>query len=363
MDCKNYEGSEERQALFHGDHANNIAFMHQAANAAITGAIGSSGYGSLPVFKKRKGQELFFGSTAKDSSIHRHPQFQQTNVFRGPAPSSLSSNPDSGVSNSAPAGPSKSYRSLLEGLVQPADLKQLCSVLVVYTGETGKIIEDRNAMEKQAEDHKENSLASSNQERCQSQREFDAERSVIDDHSSANQTEKVIPDESSSDGADVSNGRPMSPGTLALMCDEQDTVFAASQSAVIGRGDNTSSQLPQGEGVTETYVEQERIILTKFRDCLNKLITLGQIKERKCSTMAQTESEDQIDALSNTTANASTGTTNHHGLFNNGVPAHSTLPPVSMVPRTVNSAPVSAASNNDLQSRIPFTAENGTSKQ
>lgn len=83
--------------------------------------------------------------------------------------------------------------------------------------------------------------------------------------------------------------------------------------------------------------------------------------------MAQTESEDQIDALSNTTANATTGTINDHGLFNNGVPAHSTLPPVSMVPsqvpRTVNSASLSAASDNNLQSRIPFTAENGTSKQ
>ncbi|XP_017220490.1 protein tesmin/TSO1-like CXC 5 [Daucus carota subsp. sativus] len=360
MDCKNFEGSEERQALFHGDHANNIAFMHQAANAAITGAIGSSGYGP-PVFKKRKGQELFFGSTAKDLSTHRQPHIQQTNFFRGPAPSSLSTNPGSGVSNCAAVGPSKSYRSLLEGIIQPEDLKQLCSVLVVYTGETGKIIEDRNAMEKQAEDRKENSLTSSNQERCQNQREFDAERSVIDDCSSANQIEKVIPDESSSDGADASNGRPMSPGTLALMCDEQDTLFAASQSGVLGNGGNASSQLPQGEGVTETYVEQERIILTKFRDCLNKLITLGQIKERKCSTMAQTESDDKIDAFSNATANASTGSIHHPGLFN-GAPAHSMLPPV-LIPQTVNPASVSAASNNDLQSRIPFTSENGTSKQ
>lgn len=93
--------------------------------------------------------------------------------------------------------------------------------------------------------------------------------------------------------------------------------------------------------------------------------------------MAQTESQDQNDVPSNTTANASTGSINHQGVFNNGVPAHSTLspvsmvplpahstlPPVSMVPRTVNSASLSAASDNSLQSRIPFTAENGTSKQ
>lgn len=77
MDCKNFEGSEERQALFHGDNANNMAYIQQAANAAITGAVGSSGYASPPVSKKRKGQELFFGSTAKDPSIQRPGHFQQ----------------------------------------------------------------------------------------------------------------------------------------------------------------------------------------------------------------------------------------------------------------------------------------------
>lgn len=80
LDCKNYEGSEERQALFHVDHANNMAYIQQAANAAITGAIGSSGYGSPPVNKKRKGQELFFGATVKDP-LHRLGQFQQVNIL------------------------------------------------------------------------------------------------------------------------------------------------------------------------------------------------------------------------------------------------------------------------------------------
>ena len=63
MDCENFEESEKRQAFFDGDHANNIAFMHQATNPAIAEAIGTSGYGPS-VFKKRKGQKLFFGLTA-----------------------------------------------------------------------------------------------------------------------------------------------------------------------------------------------------------------------------------------------------------------------------------------------------------
>lgn len=83
MDCKNFEGSEERQALFHGDHSHNMAYIQQAANAAITGAIGSSGYAGPPLSRKRKGQELFFGSTVKNPSIQRLEQFPQVNLTFG----------------------------------------------------------------------------------------------------------------------------------------------------------------------------------------------------------------------------------------------------------------------------------------
>lgn len=76
-DCKNFEGSEERRALFHGDHGRNIAYAQQAANAAITGAIGSSGYGSSPASKKRKNQEALFAPGLKDPTIQKLAQFPQ----------------------------------------------------------------------------------------------------------------------------------------------------------------------------------------------------------------------------------------------------------------------------------------------
>lgn len=79
MDCKNFEGNEERQAHFHGYHANNMAYLQQTANVAITDAIGSSGYGSPPVNKNRKPQELFSGSMIKDP-VHRLGQFQQVSI-------------------------------------------------------------------------------------------------------------------------------------------------------------------------------------------------------------------------------------------------------------------------------------------
>ena len=134
-------------------------------------------------------------------------------------------------------------------------------------------------MEKQAEDQTETSLASSSQEQLPSQKEGHIEKTVADDCSSANQTDKISPDNSSSDGADVPKGRPMSPGTLALMCDEQDTMFmtTASPIAPMAHACNTSSQFPYGQGMTEVYPEQERIVLTKFRDFLNRVITMGEI--------------------------------------------------------------------------------------
>lgn len=107
---------------------------------------------------------------------------------------------------------------------------------------------------------------------------------MADDCSSANQNDKIGAEDSSSDGADVPKGRPMSPGTLALMCDEQDAVFMASASpnGLMGNH-NTSSLLPYGQGMTEVYAEQEKIVLTKLRDCLNRLITFGEIKGKLIS--------------------------------------------------------------------------------
>ncbi|GMP59826.1 hypothetical protein CsSME_00022947 [Camellia sinensis var. sinensis] len=355
IDCKNFEGSEERQALFHGDHANDMTYIQQAANAAITGAIGSSGFGSPPVSKKRKGQEFFYRPTAKDPSIHRLGQLQQTNHIKASSHSpSLSSIPILRVGSSATLGPSKfAYRSLLADIIQQQDLRELCSVLMVYSAEAAKTLTDqRNAMESQAQDRMESSVASSAQDRLQSQKGSEAENTVADDCSSGNHAEKISSDESNSDGVDISKGRPMSPGTLALMCDEQDAMFmaAASPKGLMNHGFNASSQLPNGQGMTEVYAEQERIVLTKFRDCLNRLITLGEIKETKCSSLARTDSGGLKDPLGNGVANARTETRNQQEPFRNGV-AKSTVPPTPMTSTT--------ASNNDPFSKISSPAKMG----
>jgi hypothetical protein len=72
----------------------------------------------------------------------------------------------------------------------------------------------------------------------------------------------------------------MSPGTLALMCDEQDKMFMAAgpQNEITTNNQSTTQNSSQEIGCTEVYEEQERIALTGFRDFLNLLITRGSIK-------------------------------------------------------------------------------------
>lgn len=53
MDCKNFEGSEELQAIIQGDNASDKNNVQQAANVTLNGAIGSSGYKYSPVRRKR----------------------------------------------------------------------------------------------------------------------------------------------------------------------------------------------------------------------------------------------------------------------------------------------------------------------
>lgn len=121
-------------------------------------------------------------------------------------------------------------------------------------------------MERHSEDRMESSLASPAQD-LQSRQEFPFEKAVTADESD------------SVDGTCLSSGRPMSPGTQALLCDERDTMFmdSASPKGLISHGcNNKSSQLCHG--MTPVYAEQERVVLTSFRDCLKRLITLGEIK-------------------------------------------------------------------------------------
>lgn len=65
--------------------------------------------------------------------------------------------------------------------------------------------------------------------------------------------------------------RPVSPGTLALMCDEKDPLLLNTTTAAAAAAPSS----PAGREIVRLYGEQERAILSEFRDCLRRVISLG----------------------------------------------------------------------------------------
>lgn len=308
IDCKNFEGSEERKAIFQGDQGNSLYAQQAAANAAITGAVGSSGYGSPPVFKRRKIEDTFFATTSQDPSVRlgQHPQASHLKASSS-FPSMSSASLSRALTPSVHGSSKSSYRSLLADVVHPQDVKDLCSLLVVVSGEAAKTLADKkNTTETQAE--KDNSaekpLASTTELREDSQRDQEVQKAAVDDQPIGNKADKTSVDDSGSDGVDVQEERPMSPGTLALMCDEPYTMFTGNESTdgVLGGGQNRPHQLQLDQGMSEVYVEQERVILSALRDCLRRIITCGRIKEEKyAETSTRTEAKEP-EPTSNGTA-------------------------------------------------------------
>ena len=101
----------------------------------------------------------------------------------------------------------------------------------------------------------------------------DVHQPACDDHVNKDEAEAV----------DVAHyNRPLSPETLALMCDEQDDMLFGNCSADGVACNSTFQNMIQksfnSDGCTDVCREQERLILTKFLDVLRGLVTHGSIK-------------------------------------------------------------------------------------
>ncbi|KAJ4806555.1 Tesmin/TSO1-like CXC domain-containing protein [Rhynchospora pubera] len=285
MDCKNFDGSEERRALFHGDQRNTM-YMQQAANAAINGAIGHAGLMSPSNSRKRKTSDLALGQT-----IHRMGPVPVVNQQRNGMPI-----PHSGPLNHLTAAamiPSKvTYRPLLSDIVQNEDVKELCKLLVVVSGEAAKAFAGRKALEEkqsEKEDQTESSLASTKDNK---EEDSAIQKPSADDRSSGTHVDEA----SGSDTVDgqKADGRPMSPSTLALMCDEEDAVFMESSRGPTLVPPHTSN-FAFVESMPEVYAEQEKSVLIEFRECLRKLVTCGRMKEERFATSFRVETPSQQD--------------------------------------------------------------------
>lgn len=116
------------------------------------------------------------------------------------------------------------------------------------------------------------------QESKEGRRGRGSQNTTPDDHLSSNQVDRAGSNDYGSDGVYMDNSRPISPGTLALMCDEQDLMAARSPERMVSHGKNINQKSLNGYGFTEIYAEQERLVLTRLWDFLNRLITCGSIR-------------------------------------------------------------------------------------
>lgn len=102
---------------------------------------------------------------------------------------------------------------------------------------------------------------------------------TVDERNHGQKAEKLFSDRAvTTTGPDDEDAdkpqRPMSPGTLALMCDEKEPLFTAPPSPIGGLASEelSTSGSPQ---IALLHAEQERAILLEFRDCLRRITSVG----------------------------------------------------------------------------------------
>ncbi|KAF3446432.1 hypothetical protein FNV43_RR11611 [Rhamnella rubrinervis] len=318
--CKNFEG----RALFLDDKKAATHIQH-AANAAISGAMGSSGYGTPIVSRKRKLHGLSSSIEGKDQSIQMNAQVQQENPPEASVASSQLSVPVCHPPNTATLGSSRFiYRSPFADVLQPQDVKEICLFLVAVSEVAAK--------------------------RCS-----ESIQTEISDKTSTRQADIDGSSDSRSDGGDVKNNRPISPGTLALMCDEKDMMLgeAVLPNGVIGSCQNTLKS-SNGVGCTEDHAEQEKHILTGFRDCLSRLITRGSIRESMRSpAKTGTESKEPVGVA---TFKVGSGMGCNKEAYGNGIVKSL----ISTTAQMFHSVPTVPLCNSDLSLNVELATENGT---
>lgn len=287
IDCKNYENSDERRALFHGDMATNLNYTLHPTTSMGAGSLAYSS--PLSLSKKRRTHDLVFvGQGLKEQGpLQRPPHMLQAPSIRmatAPPNAYLT-----GMPLPVPSVPTSkvSYSSLLMGVVQPDAVRELCKLLVIVSAEAARSYaeSDVKASDGASTENCTSAVlkdclisAAKDQETKNSCREEETvEKRLAADASNTNMEARE-----SEAGADGLKQSAMSPGTLALMCDEQDSVFTGPPSP---SGLNTGGLAPQKSSISaHVHAEQEKAILSEFRDCLRRIVSVGNKRATQYST-------------------------------------------------------------------------------
>ncbi|KAL3681297.1 hypothetical protein R1sor_024253 [Riccia sorocarpa] len=288
IDCKNFIGSEERRALFHGEHDVGTSYPNMASNGSGAGGplpttSGVGGFTPSPMKRRRTQDLVLLQQGLKEQAAPRRSVPQP--VMQPLPVKTVTATTHPAAPTHLPAARGSSahtptvhivQRSLLAGVIQQDAIHDLCRLLVIVESETRK----RNLGNIQQAGAIESGVSASSKPTAENLAvgsKEDGKTQVDQEKPEGKSEEAAVGDlaaaESSSgaEDGDAEKGRKqraMSPGTLALMCDEQDTLFTAPSSPTGG----AVAGGPYGSLVAE----QERVILTEFRDCLRSIVSVGK---------------------------------------------------------------------------------------
>lgn len=265
MDCKNFEGSEELQAIIRGDNSCDRSNIQQAANVALNGAIGSSGYRFSPVRRKRPPEDPHYQRLSVEGST-RQKQFQEANHVDA---SQISSSTGLEGSTGNFQGKSKlTYRSPLANTIQLTDVNDLANHLVIVcrkAAERFMAVAD-NTVEKEIDRE-----ISTNSGQNFDESKKDDQKAAASQHGYlTNIGQRIAGDSRSHCSNTQEDSKPASPGTRALLCDEQDLTF----------GTAYGSSIPvalHDQDISELYTMQENTVLRELRNYLRLIIACGKV--------------------------------------------------------------------------------------
>ncbi|EEE65637.1 hypothetical protein OsJ_21206 [Oryza sativa Japonica Group] len=245
QDCKNFEGSEELRLITQGDNSSDRNNIQHAANVALNGAIGSSGYRYSPVRRKRPPEDHLYQKLNGEGSTMQ-TQFQEANHVD--SSEITSSTGLEGCYSNYQSRSNVVYRSALANTISPTDATGLAKHLVIVCRKAA------DAFLTTAEN----------------KGEMEVEREIHTDSDGATNMDQQNGGDFGPCCNSLEDSRPASPGTQALMCDEQDSTFGTDYriSFPVALHDQDTSEL---------NAQQEKAVLTGFRDYLRTVITRGKI--------------------------------------------------------------------------------------
>ncbi|KAF0899918.1 hypothetical protein E2562_025484 [Oryza meyeriana var. granulata] len=179
-------------------------------------------------------------------------------------------------------------RKILADIIQIEDVNELCNLLILVSRQAGPAFLDSEIKEntkRKKLNRAESCLSSTNHDREAIQKEPDKQICSLEKSLNEVLVAEGRLELPRADPFDIQKGnkRPLSPGTQAMMCDEQDAVFQESKACKFL---STTE-----ENLLDIFKEQEKRVLTNFRDYLCKLANCGRLQEQKLSSVSTNCSE------------------------------------------------------------------------